>query len=344
MAKSIAQQVAVPQVLLAFCLTCLNMPAAQCFRLPTDNRALFEPGGEQRCFVGTPGKSWMSGTFGCVRTEGQQMHEGIDIRATQRDRQGEPTDSVYAVADGIVAYINPHTSLSNFGKYLVLQHRIEGLEVYSVYAHLNAFASRMAPGKPVRAGDIIAVMGRTANTRSRISKERAHLHFELDLFLNDRFPEWFKKNSPNQRNDHRMFNGQNLIGLDPREILLLQARLGANFSLTKYLSQQTELCRVWVRKAEFPWLHRYAPLVARNPRADKEGIAGYELALNYNGVAFQATPRASSEVKANAKYAVLSVNATEQKRNPARHLLVFRDGKWLLSSQGIRLLDLYTFP
>jgi len=43
---------------------------AQPFQLPTANRALFDKGGEERFFVGTVGKPWTSGCFGCVRSEG----------------------------------------------------------------------------------------------------------------------------------------------------------------------------------------------------------------------------------------------------------------------------------
>ena len=102
--------------------------AAQPFRLPTANVAIFEPGGEDRYFVGTVGKPWMSGTFGCVRTEGWQMHEGLDIRCLQRDRRGEPVDPVLAAVDGTVAYFNAKPGLSNYGKYVILRHQIEGLD------------------------------------------------------------------------------------------------------------------------------------------------------------------------------------------------------------------------
>src|SRR5262252_5252683 len=90
---------------------------AQPFQLPTANRALFEPNGEERFFVGTVGKPWTTGTFGCVRSDGAQMHEGLDIRCLQRDKRGEPTDAVMATADGTVAYINTHSGLSNYGNY-----------------------------------------------------------------------------------------------------------------------------------------------------------------------------------------------------------------------------------
>ena len=73
---------------------------AQPFRLPTANGAFFEPDGEERFFVGMIGKPWLTGTFGCVRSDGWKFHEGIDIRSLQRDSRGEPTDPVTATADG----------------------------------------------------------------------------------------------------------------------------------------------------------------------------------------------------------------------------------------------------
>src|SRR5215472_8956349 len=91
---------------------------AQPFQLPTANHALFEPGGEERFFVGTVGKPWTTGAFGCVRSDGWQIHEGLDIRCLQRDKHGEPIDPVMATADGVVAYINTKPSLSNYGNYI----------------------------------------------------------------------------------------------------------------------------------------------------------------------------------------------------------------------------------
>src|SRR5438105_6052085 len=118
---------------LLFLLACCCPAGAQVLQLPTANRAIFEKGGEERFFVGTVGKPWTTGMFGCVRNEGWQMHEGLDIRCLQRDKHGEPTDAVMATADGTVAYINTRPSLSNYGNYIVLRHQIEGMEVYSLY-------------------------------------------------------------------------------------------------------------------------------------------------------------------------------------------------------------------
>src|SRR6185295_4975599 len=179
------------------------------FNLPTANRALFEKGGEEKFVVGTVGKPWTSGTFGCVRSDGWQVHEGLDIRCLQRDKHGEPTDPVLATADGTVAYFIVKPSLSNYGNYLILRHSVDGWEIYSLYAHLREVRPGLKIGQAVKAGEIIATMGRTTNTREGISKDRAHVHFELNLLYNDRFESWYKKSSPQQRNDHGLWNGQN---------------------------------------------------------------------------------------------------------------------------------------
>jgi len=317
--------------------------AAQPFQLPTANHALFEKGAEERFFVGTVGKPWTSGCFGCVRTEGRQMHEGLDIRCLQRDKRGEPTDPIMATTDGTVAYINARPSLSNYGNYIVLRHLVSGIEIYSSYAHLREIRPGLKVGQTVKAGETIATMGRTANTRQGISKDRAHVHFELSLFVNDRFPAWYKKTFPGQRNDHGAWNGQNLVGVDPRLVLLQQRKSGVKFDLLRFIQSQTELCRVVVRAKDFPWLKRYPALVHPNPRAAKEGIAGYEVALNFNAVAFELIPRAASEIRGKGKFQLLSVNEAEQLKNPCRRLVTQRGKQWELTSRGINALELLTY-
>jgi len=316
---------------------------AEPFRLPTANHALFERGGEEKFFVGTVGKPWTSGTFGCVRTEGWQMHEGLDIRCVQRDKHAEPTDPVMATADGTVAYFNLKPSLSTFGNYVVLRHLIDGLEIYSTYAHLGSIRPGLKAGQAVKAGEPVGIMGRTANTRETISKDRAHVHFELNLFLNDRFPAWYKKTFPTQRNDHGIWNGQNLLAIDPRLIFLAQREQGTRFSLLNFVRRQSELCRVLVRDTDFPWLKRYSALVRRNPIAEQNGTAGYEIALNFSGVPFELVPRAAAEIAGRDRFRLLSVNEAEYQRNPCRRLVHQRGGRWELASRGISLLELLTY-
>ena len=309
------------------------------FQFPTANHALFEPGQELKFFAPTaPDKPWTSGSFGCVRSDGWQMHEGLDILHLQTDRHGEPTDPVMATADGTVVYVSIKAALSNYGKYIVIRHLVEGLEIYSLYAHLSEVQPGIAAGTPVKAGEVIATMGRTSNTSETINKERAHCHFELNLFVSENFGAWYRKNNPGERNDHGIWNGQNLNGLDPREILLAERNGG--FSLLNFLRSQTELCRVLVRSTSFPYLRRYAPLVLKNPRAEQAGVAGYEVALNYNGVAFALLPRAASEIKGTGRFQLLSVNESEYHAHPCRRLVVEHGGHWQLTDRGVRELEL----
>jgi peptidoglycan LD-endopeptidase LytH len=329
-------------LLLAAALVSGRAPA-QPFYLPTANAALFEKGGEDRFFAATPGKTWVSGTFGCVRSDGWQIHEGLDIRSIQHDRHGEPTDPVMATADGEVVYVNTRPALSNYGNYIVIRHRIEGLEIYSLYAHLSQVQPGIRAGVPVKAGQVIAIMGRTSNTSEHIGKDRAHVHFELNLFETDHFCSWFRKNCPGQRNDHDLWNGRNLTGIDARLIFLEEQQLGAKFSLTDFIRRRTELCRVLVRATDFPWLHRYPQFIRANPRAQKEGVAGYEIALDFNVLPFELIPRAPSEIKGGGKFQLLSVNDAEEQKNPARRLVVKRGSQWTLGPHGLEELDLLTY-
>jgi len=163
------------------------------------------------------------------------------------------------------------------------------------------------------------------------------------VFVNEGFSGWYKKNFPGQRNDHGIWNGQNLNGLDVREILIAEHNPVTKFSLLNFLRGETELCRVFVRATKFPYLKRYPMLVLSNPTAQREGVTGYEIALNYNGVAFALMPRAASEIHGNARFQLLSVNEAEEKANPCRHLLVQRRGRWQLTDTAIRELELLAY-
>lgn len=320
----------------------LSALAQSPFQFPTANHALYETGAELKFLAPTsPDRSWTTGSFGCVRTDGWQMHEGLDIRSLQHDKRGEPTDPVMATADGTVMYVNTKAGLSNYGKYVVIRHVIDGVEIYSLYAHLSDVSTKV--GRSVRAGEVIATMGRTSNTSEHIGKERAHVHFELNLFVNDNFSAWFRKNTANERNDHGVWNGQNLDGLDPRDVLLAEHNPVKPFNLLAFIQSQTELCRVLVRATNFSYLKHYAPLVLKNPKADKEGVAGYEIALNYNAVPFALMPRAASEIKGAAKIQLLSVNAAEQSAHPCRRLVTQKGSHWQLTEKGLREIEMLTY-
>jgi hypothetical protein len=321
-----------------------NVARADAFILPTPNRSLVTEGAlSEKFLVGTIGKSWESGGFGCVRSDGYKMHEGLDIRCTQRDKRGEPIDPVVASAPGTVAYINKTPSLSNYGRYIVLSHNIEGLNIYTLYAHLSEVQEGLAVGQSVKQGQRIATMGRSTNTREGISKERAHTHFEFDFMLNDKYAGWHEKFMTGQRNDHGAWNGHNLSAIDPAPILLAAAREGTNFSMLRYVQARKEVCRVQVRDTSFSFLRRYPALVKANPAATKEGIAGYEISLDFNGGPIEIVPRGATEMKGAAKVRLVSVNEAELGQHHCCHLLTTRKGHRELSNAGLQRISLLTY-
>lgn len=155
-----------------------------------------------------------SALFGMVRDAGTRFHEGIDIKTVFRTGSGEPFDLVRAAAAGTVSHVCRENN-GSYGRYIVLRHREQGCEFYTLYAHLSAAAENLSAGTPVSAGTILGVTGRTS-TVFNISKSAAHLHFEVGMALGgngfDRFMERrYGKNS----NLHGHDNGFNLVGGDP---------------------------------------------------------------------------------------------------------------------------------
>jgi murein DD-endopeptidase MepM/ murein hydrolase activator NlpD len=321
-----------------------HLLAQEPFQLPTANHALFEPGHEAEFLAPTsPDRPSTTGGFGCVRSDGWQMHEGLDIRSLQHDRHGEPTDPVMATADGTVCYFNTKPALSNYGKYIIIRHVVDGMEVYSLYAHLSEIQPGLTIGKSVRQGEVIGIMGRTSNTSERIGKERAHVHFELNLFINDKFASWYHDAFPGERNDHGIWNGQNLTGLDPRQILLEENQPGHHFNLLTFIRNQAELFRVQVRATNFPFLKRYPSLVLPNPATQSQGVAGYEIVFNYNGVPFALMPLTPSQLKGKGRVELLSVNEKEYHANPCRKYVSQRTGHWQLTNVGLRQVELVIY-
>lgn len=317
--------------------------AAALFAFPTSNQAILESNGEEKFFVGTPGKPWTSGSYGCVRSSGFQFHEGADIRALERDRRNEPIDPVLNTADGWIVHVSRQAWKSNYGKYVVVGHKIEGLEVFSLYAHLSAIGDEWEPGKWIAQGQQIGIMGRTSNTKQRISRDRAHLHFEIALLVNHEFPAYFKRKYPKGINDHGMWNGQNLVGMDPAEVFRLQATQGADFTLRDYLRERTAMFKVQVGKTDFPWLDRYLPLVLKNsPPLSPDQIHGYEIAYDYSGLPYQL--RALTEAEApEDEIRLTEVDQAIYEANRCRKLLVKTGAKWRLTARGKQAVELLLF-
>jgi murein DD-endopeptidase MepM/ murein hydrolase activator NlpD len=237
--------------------------------LPTDNDALFSGDGPafyqyiERDYQGVKSTPWEGGQYGFVRdpkdTAGgvvyTRFHEGIDIRSVHRDANGEPLDEVRAIADGKVAHVNPVPGYSNYGKYIVIEHRWDSCNYYSLYGHLSSIA--VQPGEPVKRGQRIAVMGYTG---TGINRERAHLHLELCLMFSRQFEAWYNTFFRNDPNHHGIYNGMNLAGLDVAR-LYLALRKNPALTIPEFLNDEEAFYKVVLPKARhfdlatlYPWM------------------------------------------------------------------------------------------
>lgn len=239
--------------LLSFLLLSLTCTAAgdMVFHLPTDNKALYGKGGDEyymyvdRTFEGQTTKPWQGGTWGMVRNpfragNGElyfsRMHEGIDVKPIRRDANGEPLDAVRPVAPGIVAYTCEDPRKSNYGRYIVIAHKIREGTIYSLYAHMASVSCR--PGQQVTTRDTIGILGYSGVGLNRV---RAHCHLEICLMINSAYDLIVQPPT----NKHGLFNGLNLVGINPTDVLLA-CKHGQPFSLKRYFDSLQEHYRVRV--------------------------------------------------------------------------------------------------
>src|SRR5438105_1005304 len=276
--------------------------------LPTDNDALFSGGGSafyqyiERNYRGVKSTPWEGGRYGFVRdpvgtsagTVYTRFHEGIDVKPLQRDARDEPLDEVRAIADGKVVHANLVPGYSNYGNYVVIEHRWAGSNYYSLYGHLSSIA--VQPGDSVQRGQRIAVMGYTG---VGLNQARAHLHLELNLMFSHRFEAWhdaFFKNDPNHNG---IYNGINLAGLD---IARLYLALHKNPSLTipDFLNDEETFYKVTLPKSshfELPKLYPW--MLAGSNRSEK---SSWEVSFARSGLPLKIEPSAKHVTQPELSY------------------------------------------
>jgi peptidoglycan LD-endopeptidase LytH len=312
--------------------------------LPTTNNALLRPGHDAEFFQPTIEGTPESGMFGCVRREGRKFHEGIDIKCLQRDRRGEPLDPVHAVADGEVAFINTKSGLSNYGRYVVLAHQWDGVQAYTLYAHLREIRDGLVVGQPVQKGQVIATLGHSTNTREGIPADRAHLHFEINFMVNTGFRTWYVKRDP-KAPPFGNFNGQNLIGLDAAAFYRAYVS-NPKLNFADYIAKQPVAFTVLVRARALSWL-------SLHPEELRPGAAvpvAYEVAVTAWGLPVAVWPRAGNEIP-EAQWRTLGrslavvhrVNEPELERNGCRRLVERSGRAWRLGNEGREWAELLTY-
>jgi murein DD-endopeptidase MepM/ murein hydrolase activator NlpD len=264
--------------------------------LPTDNDALFRGGGPQfyqyieRDYNGVKSTPWEGGQYGFVRDPMQtaagliytRFHEGIDIRPVHREEKGEPLDEVRTIAEGKVVYTNRVPGHSDYGNYVVIQHRWDGCSYYSLYAHLKAVAVK--PGQIVQQGEAIGLLGYTGKA---INLARAHLHLELNLMLSREFESWYDTFNKDEPNYHGIYNGINLKGLDIAR-LYLALRRNPSLNIPEFLADEEIFYKVLLPKSSHFELPKLYPWMLRGSRT--AGARSWEISFARSGLPLQIEP------------------------------------------------------
>ncbi|MBU4199204.1 MAG: M23 family metallopeptidase [Verrucomicrobia bacterium] len=309
---------------------------------PTDRKSLAarEDSGD---FRPTASGRIESALYGSVRTErngkglAPSFHEGIDIAPLNTDAHGRPQDAIAAVADGTVAYANRVVGNSNYGKYVVLRHASSLGELYTLYAHLAQIAPGVKAGQAVKAGAILGIMGNTSS--SPIPMARAHLHFELGFMVNAHYDRWY--HAQKLKPDHGIFNGGNLLGLDPLAVFERQKEDPA-FTFAEYLKTILPAFEIVLFVPRRPDYFRRYPALWDGPAFSGRAMV---LAVSENGLPLRGWNAAEPDrqEQGKKKWRIRNMNAAALGRNGCR-LIVCRRRTWTLSAAGEKWLEILTYP
>lgn len=311
------------------------------FVFPTDQTRLLE-GVTADIYQPTASGNPESGLYGSVRTANNgsglmsSFHEGIDIAAMARDRRGRPLDTVRAVADGIVGYVNRVGGNSNYGIYVILLHRDPIGEVYTLYAHLAEVPKTLRAGQKVSAGETIGVMGNTSS--GAIPMQRAHLHFEIGLINNQRFASWYR--AQKLKPDHGNFHGRNFLGVDPR-IFIAAREQNPDIDFRSFVAAQPPAFEVMLNARKMPDFFRRYPSLWSGAEFDGGPIV---LSCSENGMLLSgrcSTP-AEKQTLGKQKAVVLSVDEEVLGRNGC-HLVSRTSKGWKLGRKGDEWLEILTY-
>jgi murein DD-endopeptidase MepM/ murein hydrolase activator NlpD len=262
-----------------------------------------------------------------------RMHEGIDIKPLQRDASGEPLDAVRAIAPGVVVHASLAAGLSNYGRYVVVEHRFDGCKYYSVYGHLSSIAVRT--GQRVQARDQLGVMGHTGEG---LNQARAHVHLELNLMLSRQFEAWHDASFKNDPNHHGLYNGLNLVGIDiARLYLALKKKPG--LTIPEFLAEEETLYRVLVPPAKHFDLPKFYPwMVSERPGGDPPS---WEISFNRAGVPLKIRPGAKPVSEPEVSY--LKPGAVDA-RVLTMERITGRGASARLTEKGTQFMRLLVFP
>ncbi|MBE6412958.1 MAG: M23 family metallopeptidase [Verrucomicrobiaceae bacterium] len=265
-----------------------------------------------------------SGAFGDVRNNGYKFHEGIDIRPSKRDKRREALDDIYAALDGKIVCVNQHSGNSGYGKYVVMVHTNEDVQVYSLYAHLAEIDKAVGVGRSFKAGERLGKMGRSAGGY-KIPKEQAHLHFEIGLMSSMSFNKWYYGSRKfKEKNRFGNYNGINLTGFDPLDFMYA-ARAGKVSSMAKYIQGLPTAFVVRVYTNTIPDFVKMYPNLVDNNGSD----CGWDIHFTWYGLPqkFERIKNPDIKKRGSGEIEIVKYNPEEIKRKCRVMMVVNRKGQ-----------------
>jgi hypothetical protein len=239
---------------------------------------------------------------------------------------------VRAIADGQVVHVNPVAGYSNYGKYVVIEHRWGSSNYYSLYGHLSSIT--VQPGEAVRRGQPIAVMGYTG---TGINRERAHLHLEVCLMFSRQFEGWYSTFFRKDPNRHGLYNGMNLAGLNVARLYLALQKNPA-LTIPEFLADEETFYKVTLPKARhfdlptlYPWMLT----------AGKRGGSSWEVSFARSGVPLRIEPSDKRVPQPEVTYVK---NSAAECSYLTRDVVSGRGANAHLTGYGAQLMRLLTWP
>lgn len=300
---------------------------------PTPNPA-FQQGKPVEAYIQpTVSGNPTSGLFGCVRNGGSRFHEGIDLYPIKRDSRGEALDPIFSVLPGKVVHVSRVSEYSSYGRYVVVKHDGEAPAYHTLYSHFASVADGIAPGVRVEQGTVLGVMGRSATYT--IPRSRAHLHFEIGFRLTDDFQTWFDRQKFGSKNRHGMWNGMNLVSIDPKRFYEA-IRAGEVSNLRDHLRGLPAAARIRVYTGKVPDFVENYPALLTRPYSGKT-IVAWDIAFTQYGVPREWTPRFDGEGLSGCPgdVKVIAYNPSLIEPQSCKRVLDIRSGKPSISSGTI---------
>ena len=176
------------------------------------------------------------------------------------------------------------------------------------------------------------------HTGEGLDRERAHVHVELNLLLNDHFEQWHDTFFKNEQNHHGIYNGINLAGLDlPR--LFIALRTNPSLTIPAFFAREEAFYKVVVPNTpnlqlatRYPWMIANAP---------NEKPVSWEISFARSGLPLRMVANAKSVDEAALSYLKPSLLDS---RLLTRGNVAGRGENAHLTDSGKAYMRLLTFP